>query len=221
MKNYLSSPVALCLMFVFLFALAGFALAADPPPVSLVFVELKHQLDFSKAEAGQTVELTLARDLVVEKRVVAQKGALLISHVERVNALGKHLRLHLVLDHINVGERKIDVTGIVVAIAPGSHADLANDPHYGMMASNQPNRNDPDRMVSSEASPATGVAAKLHKSGDISFNLQEDSQGVIGMDAKLEWVLDSPPPVTVIEAKSKKFTLEPGTQMLIRMAQPK
>jgi len=200
---------------------ATLAVCADPPPVTIAFVELRHALDLFKAEANQPVELVLAKAIEVDHRVVAPSGSIVHAHISAVDKEAKHPRVSLVLDDVQVGEKKIPITGIVAAIAPRSGADLSNDAHYGMMASTEPTRtNDPSRSVGTEANAATSMASKLNKEGDHGFSLRSDSQGAIGIDAKLDWTLASPPPVTVIEAKGKKLTLESGTQMLIRMATP-
>lgn len=53
------------------------------------------------------------------------------------------------------------------------------------------------------------------------FNSDLPSRGAIDIDARLDWNLATPPPETTIESKGKKLTLQAGTQVLIRMAQPK
>jgi hypothetical protein len=201
-------------------ALALCALATDPPPVTVAFVELRHALDLSKAETGQIIELQLARPIEVEHRTVAPSGSIMHAHVSAVDKAAKHPRVSLVLDDVQIGEKKIPITGIIAAIAPKAGADLAGDAQYGMMGTNEPNRNDPSRSVSTESNAATAVATKLNKQGDGGLSLNADSRGAIGIDANLDWSLTTPPPLTVIEAKSKHLTLESRTQMLIRMAPP-
>lgn len=200
--------------------LSTVAALADPPPVTIAFVELRHSLDFAKAEPNQPIELVLAKSIEVDHRVIAPRGSIMHAHISVAEKDAKHPRISLVLDDIQVGDKKIPITGIIAAIAPKSGADLSSDAHYGMMASNEPKGIDPNRAVSTEANGATSVAAKLNKEGDHGFNLNADSQGANGIDAKLEWNLATPPPTTVVEAKGKKLTLDAGTQMLIRMAQP-
>lgn len=197
------------------------AFAADPPQVTLAYVELRHTLDLSKAEVGQQLELELARPIEVEHHTVAPRGAIMHAHISAIDKDSKHPRVSLVLDDIQVKEAKIAVTGIIAAIAPRAGADLGNDAHYGMMASNEPKGMDPNRAISTEANAATSTAAKLNKEGDSGYSLSADSRGAIGIDATLDWQLTTPPPVTVVEAKGKHLTLGAGTQMLIRMAPPR
>ena len=207
-------------VFSALLFLSALAVCADPPPVTIAFVELRHSLDLSKAEAGQIIELQLVRSVEAEHRTVAPSGSIVHAHISAVEKDVKHPRISLVLDDVQVGQKKIPITGIIAAIAPKPGADLAGDAQYGMMATTEPVRNDPSRSVSTESNAATAVATKLNKQGDSGLSLSADSRGAIGIDAKLDWNLASPPPVTVIEAKSKHLTLESRTQMLIRMAPP-
>jgi hypothetical protein len=199
--------------------LSALAALADPPPVTIAFVELRHSLDFAKAELNQPVELVLAKAIESDHRVIAPTGSVIHAHISAVDKDAKHPRISLVLDDIQVGNQKVGVTGIIAAIAPKAGADLSNDAHYGMMASNEPKGIDPNRAISTEANGATSMASKLNKEGDHGFSLNADSAGAIGIDAKLDWNLATPPPATVIEAKGKKLTLEARTQMMIRMAQ--
>jgi hypothetical protein len=206
---------------MFLLALAVAAMAADPPPVTLAYVELRHGFDLSKAEVGQPLELELAKPIEVDHRTIAPARSIMHAHISAVDKDSKHPRVSLVLDDIQLGDKKIAITGIIAAIAPRAGADLGNDASYGMMASNEPKGMDPNRAISTEANGATSVAAKLNKEGDSGFSLAADSHGAIGIDARLDWQLATPPPATVIEAKGKHLALGTGTQMLVRMAPPR
>ena len=48
--------------------LSALAALADPPPVTIAFVELRHSLDFAKAELNQPIELVLAKAIESEHR---------------------------------------------------------------------------------------------------------------------------------------------------------
>ncbi len=204
-----------------LLALAVVSFAADPPPVTLAYVELRHALDLSKAEVGQQLELQLAKPVELQHHAAALSGTIMHAHISAVDKNSKHPRVSFVLDDLQLADKKVPVTGIIAAIAPRAGADLAGDAHYGMMASNEPTSRDPNRSVSTEADAAVSTATKLNKEGDHGFSLTADSSGAIGIDAKLDWQLAAPPPATVIEAKGKHLTLLSRTQMLIRMAPPR
>jgi hypothetical protein len=193
----------------------------DAQPVSNAFAELKHALDFSKAEAGQTVEFRLLRSIAVKDQIAVPRDSIMKAHVSKVDRDGKHIRVHLVLDSVKVGSADISVQGIIAAVAPAPKLDLASDPHFGMMASNEPIRNDPGKTSATEANAAVNVATQLHHEGGTPINLNEKSQGAMDIEAKLEWDVTTPQPETIIESKGKKLTLETGTQILIRMAPPK
>jgi hypothetical protein len=195
--------------------------SADPPPVSHVFAELKHSLDSSKAEVGQMIELKVLKSVVVKNQTVIPRDSIIKAHIAKVEKEGKHIRVHVVLDKATIGSTDIPVQGIIAAIAPQPKLDLASDPHYGMMGSNQATRNDPARNTDSESNAAVGVATKLHQEGGSPLSLNEKSQGAIDIDAKIDWDVSSPPPETIVESRGKKFILEAGTQVLIRMAEPK
>ncbi len=208
-------------LLAFLLALAVISFAADPPPIALAFVELRHGFDLSKAEVNQQLELELSKPIEDSHRIVVPRGAIIHARVSAVDKSSKHPRVSLVLDDIELNGKKIPITGIIAAIAPRAGADLASDAHYGMMASNEPISRDPNRSVSTEADAAVSTATKLNKEGDHGISLAADSSGAIGIDAKLDWQLATPPPATVIEAKGKHLTLLSRTQMLIRMAPPR
>ncbi|MCU1283979.1 MAG: hypothetical protein JWO13_329 [Acidobacteriales bacterium] len=198
---------------------SSFAIA--DPPVSLAFAEFKHSLDFSKAEAGQIVELRLLKNVVVDNRVAIPRDSIVKAHIAAVEKEGKHLRIQLALDAAKVGASDVGIVGIIVAIAPAPKLDLAADPHASMLSSNEATRNDSSRNMDSESNAAVGAALKLHHENGSPLGLNERSQGAIEIEAKLDWNVASPPPVTIIESKGKRLTLEAGTQVLIRMAEPK
>lgn len=199
-----------------------FVYAADAPTVSVAFAALRHNLDFTKAQAGEPVELKLLRSVFVGDQNVIPRDSMIMAHVAKVENEGKHIRVHLVLDNAKVGAAEIPIRGIIVAMAPPvKQADLASDPQASMMRSIEPSRNDSARSSATDSNSAVSVATSLHKESGAPLALSEKSQGALDIDGKIEWNLTTPPPETIIESKGKKLTLESGMQVLIRMAQPK
>ncbi len=194
---------------------------AEAPAVTVAFTELRKPLDFTKLTVGETFDLKLLRSVFVKDVKVIPRDSLLKAHVAKVENEGKHIRVHMVLDSVKVGAADVPVQGIIVAMAPNPRHDLSDDPQFSMMRSTEPIRNDPDRSNSTESNAAVGVATKLHKEGGQPLAFNENSQGMTDIEGKLDWNLKSPPPETIVESKGKKLTLPFGTQVLIRMAQPK
>jgi len=191
-------------------------------PVTNAFVSLTTKIDSQNVQKGDTVDLKVLREIDVNGRTVIPRDAQIVGHIAEVLE-GKRPQLSLVVDKaVLKNKREIPLQGIIVAIAPpAERADAAANPEMSMMRSQEPTRNDP-ATSSATANSSVAAATELHLEGrGPALSLSADSQGAIGFDnaMTLTWQLQQPPPVTVITAK-KRFVLERGTQMLIRMAPP-
>ena len=206
--------IAVCLLLLVL------TLAAGAQHAALGFCTLDQTVDFKTAKAGDKVALHLARDLVVDGKILMARGTPLSATV--VDAKDGNT-VSIVLDKATPksGE-EVRLMGIIAAVAtpPG---DLTDDPLYGMNRSKEAMQRTGNSGTTSLASSGAAVqTAILKRQADEKSNLAEDSSGVIGIDGlKLNWVLDKPPATTVLIAKKKNFKLQRGTEVLLRMAPPK
>jgi len=206
--------IAVCLLLLVL------TLAAGAQHAALGFCTLDQTVDFKTVKAGDKVALHLARDLVVDGKILMARGTPLSATV--VDAKDGNT-VSIVLDKATPksGE-EVRLMGIIAAVAtpPG---DLTDDPFYGMNRSKEATQRTGNSGTTSLAtSGATVQTAILKRQADEKSNLAEDSSGVIGIDGlKLNWVLDKPPATTVLIAKKKNFKLQRGTEVLLRMAPPK
>lgn len=202
--------------------LAAVPLFAQAPAVTLAFAALTRSIDSQKAEAGQPVPLKLLRNITAGGNVLIARGTPLSAHVAKVESVGKHTILSLVLDQaLPANGKPIPLQGIIVALAKVEDRSLASDPQASMLRSLEPTtESTTERNASSGAAVAT---AQLGREGaGPALSLEPTSQGALGYDnVTLSWELKQPPPATILSAKSKRLVLTSGTQVLIRMATPR
>jgi len=202
------------------FMLLVLTLAANAQNAAIAFCGLDQTVDFKTAKAGDKISLHLARDLVVNGKILMPRGTALSATV--VDAKDGNT-VSIVLDKATPkAGQEIPLMGIIAAVAtpPG---DLSDDPFYGMNHSQEPTQHHADGGDASAASSGAAVRTALQR-GDAGTksSLQEDSSGAVGIDGlKLNWVLDKAPATTVMTAKKKNFKLQRGTEVLLRMAPPK
>lgn len=212
-------------------AYVAHAQSAQTPSVTKAFAVLAVSLDTNTTAKGDDVSLTTISDVVVNGRVVLPKGTSIIGHIGGVISKGKDEPksvLAIVIDKAFTTAGEIPLQGIIVAIAAPKKS-LPDDPTYGMMHSREP------KMVgsgvasgtaspSSKSSSTAAVAtAQLKGRADEALQLTEESQGAFGYEEEvfISWHLSIPPPLTVFATKSKRLRLEAGSQMLLRMAEPR
>jgi len=232
--NVISKRRGYWLLLVFLWSAPIMAQTRKDPAVSKVFAILEKSVDLKSAAVGDEVVLTTLNDVVVDDSVVIPKGSKLVGHIGGVVIKGKDEPKSVLAIRIDkavtAGAHEIPLQAIIAAIAAPPSA-LTSDPTYTMMHSNEP------KMVgsaqgasssgtltpSSKASSTAAVATAAIKGRmDEPFLLNEDSQGAAGYeDVSMAWHLTMPPPLTVFATKAKNLKLEAGTQMLIRMAEPR
>jgi hypothetical protein len=205
--------IAVCLLLLVL------TLAAGAQHAALGFCTLDQTVDFKTAKAGDKVALHLARDLVVEGKILMTRGTPLSATV--VDAKDGNTVL-IVLDKATPKSgQEVPLMGIIAAVAtpPG---DLSDDPLFGMNRAKEASQRTGNAAASLASSGATVQTAIMKREADPKSNLAEDSSGAIGIDGlKLNWVLDKPPATTVLIAKKKNFKLQRGTEVLLRMSPPK
>jgi hypothetical protein len=191
-------------------------------------------VDTKTAAIGDEVVLTTLNDVVSDNSVVIPKGSRLVGRVAGVVMKGKDEPKSVLAIRIEkaviAGGHEIPLQAIIAAIAapPGA---LTSDPTYAMMHSNEPKMigsaqgasSSGTLTPSSKASSSAAVATAAIKGRmDEPFLLNENSQGAFGYDdVSIAWHLSIPPPLTVFATKAKTLKLEAGTQMLIRMAEPR
>jgi hypothetical protein len=200
------------------FMLFLLSLAAGAQQAAIGFCALDKTLDFKIAKAGDKIALHLTRDLVVKGKTLMPRGTALSATI--VDAKDGNT-VSIVLDKAipNPGQ-EVPLTGIIAAVATPPD-DLSGDPFYGMNHSTEPTQRTGNASASSASSGAAVQTAVLKRKNDPKSNLQEDSNGAIGIDGlKLNWVLDKPPATTMMTAKKKNFKLPGGTELLLRMAPP-
>jgi hypothetical protein len=202
------------------FILFLLTVAARAQQAAIGFCALDQTLDFKTAKAGDTIALHLARDLVINGKVVLPRGTPLSAKV--VDAKDGST-LSVVLDKATLKPgQEVSLMGIIAALAtpPG---DLTEDPFYSMKRSTEPTQRTGNADFTSTASSGAAVQTAMLKGENApKSNLREDSSGVVGIDGlKLGWVLNKAPATTVLTARKKNFKLAKGTEVLLRMAPPK
>jgi hypothetical protein len=219
---------------MFFCAASVMAQADSGPPVSKVFATLSKTLDTKTSVKGDDLMLRTLSDVIVDGQVVIPKGSRLLGRVAGVVAKGKGEPKSVIAIRIDkavtMAGQEIALQAIIAAIAAPPNT-LESDPTYAMMHSNEPKMvasarataNSGSLPASSKANSNAAVAtAEIKGRMDEPLWLSEDSQGVIGYeDVSVTWQLSMPPPLTVLATKAKNLKLEAGTQMLLRMAEPR
>jgi hypothetical protein len=205
--------IAVSLMLLLLTLVAGAQQAA------IGFCALDQTLDFKMAKAGDKIALHLTRDLVVNAKTLMPRGTALTARV--VDAKNGNA-VSIVLDKATPkAGQDVPLIGIIAAVAtpPG---DLSGDALYSMNHSAEPTQRSGNAATTSLATSGAAVQTAILKGeNDSKSNLREDSSGAIGIDGlNLNWLLEKPPPTTVMTAKKKNFKLPGGTEVLLRMAPP-
>lgn len=206
------------------------AQSTKDPPVSKVFAVLATTLDSTTTARGDDVSLTTINDVVVDGRVVIPKGTSLLGHIGGVISKGKDEPksvLAIVIDKALTSSGEIPLQAIIVAVAAPKKS-LPEDPTYGMMHSREPKMVG-SGVASGSASPsskagstAAVATAQLKGRAEEPLQLTEESQGVFGYEGVVvSWHLSMPPPLTIFGSKSKRLRLEAGSQLLLRMAEPR
>ena len=209
MRRIIAVPLTLLLL----------TLSAGAQQAAIGFCALNKTLDFKTAKAGDKIALHLTRDLVVKGKALMLRGTALSATVVDVKD-GNAVSIVLEKAIPNPGQ-EVPLAGIIAAVATPAD-DLSADPFYGMNHSNEPTQRTGNTTASIASSGAAVQTAILKHKNDPKSNLQEDSNGAIGIDGlKLNWILDRPPATTVLTAKKKNFKLPGGTEVLLRMAPPK
>ena len=223
-----------CFLLAFLSASPLIAQSATNPPVSKVFAVLQKTLETRTSVVGDEFTLTTVNDVVVDKYIVIPKGSRILGRVAGVIAKGKDEPksvLAIRLDKaVTASGEDIALQAIIAAIA-APPSPLTSDATYEMMHSNEPKMigsargtaNSGTLSSSSKANSNAAVAtAEMKGRMDDRWLLNENSQGAAGYeDILISWHLALPPPLTVFTTKAKTLKLEAGTQMLLRMAEPR
>ena len=222
------------LPFVLLSSISVCGQLDNAPPVSKVFATLSNSVELRTAVVGDELALITLADLIVDKQVAIPKGSRLVGRVAGVVPKGKNepksvLAIRIEKAIIAPG-REIELQAIIAAIAAPPDP-LDSDPTYAMLHSNEPKMISSSRTTSSTGGlPASSKAnsnaavatAEIKGRMDEPLLLTEESQGVSGYEGiTMAWHLSMPPPLTVFVTKAKNLKLEAGTQMLLRMAQPR
>jgi hypothetical protein len=216
------------------YAASASAQTSKQPAVSTVVAELDKSLDSKTALIGDEFTLRTIKSVVVDGQIVIPKGSRLLGRVGGVVNKGKsesETKLVVIVDKAALaGEVVLPVQAIIVATA-APEKSLDSDPTYAMMHSNEPKMSGSARTASSSGtlppsskanSNAAVATAEIKGKLEERVRLTEESQGVFGYEGiNITWYLAMPPPLTIFATKSKQLKLEPGTQMLIRMAQPR
>lgn len=204
------------------------------PAVSKVFVVLQKSVDTKTAAIGDELTLTTLNDVVSDNSVVIPKGSRILARIAGAVAKGKDEPKSVLAVRIDkavtLAGNEIPLQAIIAAIA-APPSSLTSDPTYAMMHSNEPKMtgsaqgvaNSGTLSASSKASSTAAIATAAIKGRmDEPFLLNENSQGAAGYeDVSIAWHLTMPPPLTVFATKAKTLKLEAGTQMLLRMAEPR
>lgn len=204
------------------------------PPVKIVFAVLEKTLDTKTAAKGDEVTLITLNDVATDNQIVIPKGSKLLAHVAGVISRGRDEPksvLAIAVDKaVGVSGQGITLQAIIAAIAAPSDG-LTSDPTYAMMHSNEPKMGASAQTTSSSGtlapssksdSNAVVATAELKGRMDQPLQLNKDSQGAIGYDdISISWHLSIPPPLTIFATKAKNLKLMNGTQMLLRMAEPR
>ena len=221
------------LMTGFLISASVTAQTQNPPSVSTVIVVLSDTLDTKSAYIGQEVVLWTSADLRVRNEVIIPKGSKIIAQVAGAVTKGKDepkSSLAIEIQKAVIGKgQEIRLQAIIVALAAPQNS-LDSDPTYVLMHSNEPKMSGSAQSTassgtlsaSSKASSSAAVATAQMKGMDEPLLLNENSQGAIGYeDVAVAWHLSIPPPLTIFSTKAKNLKLLAGTQMLLRMAEPR
>ena len=224
------------LTFILLFSSSLFAQTSETrPQVSNVIAVLTKTVETKSATAGNEFTLRAISDVVVNGEIIIPRGAKLMGRISEVTMKSKEEPQTLLALVIDKAVRKdgveIPLQAIAVAIAAPEKDSFAADPTYGMMHSNEPKMitsgpraASSDGLSSSSKAGSNAAVATAKIKGDLDEPsvLNLDSQGTIGYEGvSITWRLSAPPPVTMIATKGKNLKLEAGTQMLLRMAQPR
>ena len=209
MRRMIAIPLAALLL----------TLAASTQQAAIGFCALDQPLDFKVAKAGDKIALQLTRDLVLNGKTLLPRGSALIATVADAKDGNT---VSIVLDKATPKSgQEVRLMGIIAAVAAPPD-DLSGDAVYSMNRSGEATQRTGNAAETSRASSGAAVQTAMMKhANDPKSNLQEDSNGAIGIDGlKLNWVLDKPPATTVMTAKKKNFKLASGTEILLRMAPP-
>ena len=209
------------------------ASAVNQQAVSIVFAVVEKRLETKSASLNQELTLRTISDVVVDGIVVIPNGSRVVGHVVELATKGKGSEqsiLAIVIDKAVLDSgREIALEAIIAAVAAAPKGDsLSSDPTYGMMHSNEPKMVGSSAARPGELSPSSKVdstatlgAVRINGEMRKGLLLNPESQGAIGFsDLSLSWRLTTPPAVTVFSSNRKEIKLEPGTQVLLRMAQP-
>ena len=205
-----------------------------PPAISILFAQLTKSLDSKTSAIGEEIELITLKDLLVDKQLVIPKGSKIRGSIAGLVQKGKDepkTSMAIRIEKVIVGNgQDIPLQAIIAAVAAPA-GTLESDPTYAMMHSNEPKMtgsaqstsNTGSLSASSKATSNAAVAtAQIKGNMDDGLLLNENSQGAIGYeDLEIAWHLAMPPPLTIFATKGKTLKLQAGTQMLLRMAEPR
>lgn len=173
---------------------------------------------------------------MVGGEVVIPKGSKLLGRITEVKVKGEgaaQSALSVVIEKaLTKDGAELPVQAIIAAVAAPREKSSAPDPTYGMLHSAEPKMvgttpglasgAGEQRPGSKAGTTAEAAAADMQGGADGPLLLDENSQGAVGYDGlTLSWRLTEPPPITVFTTKGKNVKLDAGTQMLLRMAQPR
>ena len=230
----MTSKKICCFLFWLVLATPALAQRAGDPPVTKVFAVLAQTLDTKTTLIGDDVTLTTVNDVLVDNQLVIPKGSRLLGRVAGVMSKGKDQPKSVLAIRIDkavtAAKQEIVLQAIIAAIAAPPDA-LTSDPTYEMMHSNEPKMVGSPRAASSSGtlssssqsgSNAAIATAQMKGRMDQGWLLNENSQGALGYsDVVIAWHLALPPPLTLFSTKAKSLKLMTGTQMLLRMAEPR
>ncbi|HZV59502.1 MAG TPA: hypothetical protein VFF42_04125 [Candidatus Eremiobacteraceae bacterium] len=212
------------------------AQSQNTPPVSTVIAVLTKPLDSKSAIVGQELVLITLTDVVVRGEKIIPMGSQLLAETAAVSKNARDDAKSVLAIKIDKAiTRKGDelpLQAIIAAIGAPVDDSLTADPQYGMLHSNEPKMSgvSPGTTAStgglgaSSKTSSTAAVATAEMKGvmDRPLLLNENSQGAIGYEGvSLSWYLAVPPPLTFLVSKSRNIKLKAGTQMLLRMAEPR
>ena len=212
------------------------AQSQNTPPVSTVIAVLTKPLDSKSAIAGQELVLITLTDVVVRGKKIIPTGSQLLAQTAEVarnaGVDGKSVLAIKINKAITKEGDELPLQAIIAAIGAPVDDSLTADPQYAMLHSNEPKMSgvNPGRTAStgglgaSSKTSSTAAVATAEMKGvmDRPPLLNENSQGAIGYEGvSLSWYLADPPPLTFLVSKSRNIKLKAGTQMLLRMAEPR
>ena len=223
-------------LLILLAATLSSAQSNSSPRVSTVIAELEKQLESKTATLNQEIVLMTLNDVIVDGKIVIPKGSKLIGQIAdpsaKQNDSGKNALAIRIDKAVTPSGAEIPLQAIIAAIKAPTDDSLTSDPQYDMMHSNEPKMTGASTSAttasgslpaSSKANSTAAVATAEIKGGMSNGTpLTAESQGVIGYEGiTISWSLTSPPPLTLFVSKSKNIKLKAGTQMLLRMAEPR